>query len=92
MMTAARENLDPKSNRAHHCFSGLSTLHLSSSLSHRNARVPSRTISILAKDETRLLSLTQEQRHHHHHHQRDDDDKRRPSKDETTTARKENAP
>jgi len=96
MMTAARENLDPKIQSR----SGLSTLHLSSSLSHRNTRRPSRISSTLAKDETRLFSLSHEQRHrhhHHHHHQKEmmmmmmiKEDHRKTL--ETTAKEEENAP
>ena len=79
MMTAARENLDPKIQSR----SGLSTLHLSSSLSHHNARRPSRATSTLAKDATRLFSLSLTRAEASSSSKRDDgDDKRRPSKDD----------
>ena len=53
-----------KSNRAFQVY----PLSIFLSLAWQHASSISRTSSTLAKDKTRLFSLTHEQRHRHHHH------------------------
>ena len=65
MMTAARENLDPKIQSR---FSGLSTLHLPLSLAWQHASSISHIINTRKRYDASFFSLTHEQRHRHHHH------------------------